>query len=84
MEQADLAETLLDQIKKVIPSAQYKLEGTEIVFILPKGNLKFPVKVINGRFYTKDQSFEKYISEDRKSINYQPYSEVFENLKIDL
>lgn len=84
LERDTLAENVLSEIKKKIPSAEYEIQGENIVFILPNKKVNFPVKVINGRFYTNDSNFERYISSDRKSIKYAPYSELFENLNIEL
>lgn len=83
VDQTELADSIVDQLKSKIPNIKYEIQGGDIVFLLPNKKVNFPVKVINGRFYTNDRNFEKYISEDRKSIKYAPYSELFETIKLE-
>lgn len=84
MDQSELAEKVLEQIQKKVPKASYVISGNDITFNLPSGKVNLPIKMINGRLYTNNPEFEKYISSDRKSINYVPYFELFGNLTIDL
>ena len=83
-DQIDIADKLLEQIKDKIPGTYYNIIDGQIVFRFPNKKMSLPVKVINGRFYTNNPEFEKYISSDRKSINYTPYSETLENLTLEI